>query len=123
MERKVVAGMGIQSLMDLLQGRPDEEHEKIIGQVSDMTNNRLKEISGDNLLARKYVQDIWRRIMDGLTKGKHAVPTDEQTTIQILRVIADSFELRNRLHDELHKAQEARSKETTGPRPVDKDVQ
>ena len=110
MDRPVIAaGMGIKSLMELLGGGRDEEHEKIITIVADETHNRVNALAGDNPLARKYVQNIWKKCMDGLTKNED-IPTDEDVTIQIIRIIADTFDMRNRMQKELHEKREAEEK-------------
>jgi hypothetical protein len=106
---RAIAGMGLGSLMELLQGGRDEEHDKIVATVSDITNDRLNELAGGNPLARRYVQNIWRKCMDGLTKNED-IPTDEAVTIAIIRIIADTLEQRNKMHDELHEKRKAEEK-------------
>ena len=53
-----VMGMGLTDLMEMIQGGRDPEHEAIINACTKMTDERLSAISGDNRLARHYVQGL-----------------------------------------------------------------
>lgn len=123
MERRTaVAGVGIQNLMDLLSGGRDEEHERIITQVSEFTAKALESIEGvnGNKLARNYVQTVWTDVMDALKEAE--IPADTPKLTDILRILADAYDLREKLHKELHERREGQMKRETVIKPVDKDL-
>lgn len=114
--RMPVMGMGIDSLMELLGGGRDEEHEKIVNACSTMTNERLKAIAGDNKLAQQYVHKLWRSVMDALKEAE--IETDSPELPNILRAVADAIELRERLHKELHAKRDAEQNKQDVIKPV-----
>ena len=124
MERRagMVAGMGVQNLMDLLTGGRDEEHKRIITQISEFTAKALESIPGveGNKLARLYVQNVWSDVIEAFKEAEIAADTPKLTTI--LRIMADAYDLREKLHKELHDRRENQMKSETIIKPVDKDL-
>ena len=96
--------MGIQDLLAAISG-VDTEHEAIIAAVTAETHKRLSAISGDNKLARAYVQQLWSDCMKALQEADISVEAEELPNI--LRVIADTYELRTKLHKDLHDRRDA----------------
>lgn len=117
-----IKAMGVDGLLELLKSHGDTDHAAIVDECTRLTDRRLAEIAGDNRLARYYVQNLWKAIMTALDKAEIDTSTAEFSNI--LRVVADAIELRERLHKELHQKRNAESlRNTEKIVNINKDVQ
>ena len=89
------------NILEALMGRTDPELEAINTKVAEATMNKidaLPDVVG-NKLAREYAHDMFHKIMAAMRKKE--VPFHLPIMAQILRIIADATDERNKLGNEL----------------------
>lgn len=87
--------------MDILgnAGGLDPDREKIIDIVTKETYDALHAIAGDNILARAYMHNLWKSVIDALQEAD----IDANTTKlpEVLHIIANAYDTRLRMIKEL----------------------
>lgn len=88
----------LQDLAQMLQGGRDEEWDAVMKELTEFTNNGLDTIAGSDKLAQEYVHQQFHKIMNNFPKSFN---TRLEVAPQILRLIAEAIELKQKRAKEL----------------------